>query len=182
MGLIRGQEVYLGADKRVVSGWEKRDSALAKVQKCGPVLVGWAGAIRPLQVLNTFLVLPPKALGHDALDFLLRHFVPVVQELFQSHGCLHVENGVTRVMEDSDCLLAVGNRLFRMDSAFQIVEHIEFYDAIGSGAPYALGALEALRSHPELPPEAVVRTAIKVASLFCASCGDAAIVLRQGVG
>ena len=59
------------------------------------------------------------------------HFIPKVIKLFDNKT------------EELECpfLLAFKNRLFQVDSDFQLAESATGYDSVGSGAPFALGSL-----------------------------------------
>ena len=60
-------------------------------------------------------------------------------------------------------LVGARGRLFRMCGDFQIAEPYNGFDAIGSGGPYALGALHATAKHE---PVARIRLALTTAETF----------------
>lgn len=177
VGLVGEDGIYLGADGQATDGWQRIEMVAPKVFRCPPLVIGCVGTMRLIQILSTFLVLP-KSDGHDPLDFLVRHFVPAVQGILREHDCLQVKDGSAEIAGECECLIAAGNGLFRLSTDFQVIEREGGYDAIGSGAEYALGALEALRSH-DLPGSSVVEAAVKAAIAFHMGCGGRITVLKE---
>jgi len=171
VGFVGENGVYLAADGQATDGWQRIEMVAPKVFRCPPLVIGCVGTMRLVQILSTFLTLP-KSDSHDPLDFLVRYFVPAVQEILKEHGYLQDDKIA------GECLIVAGNRLFRLSDDFQVVEREGGYDAIGSGAEYALGAIEALKDH-DLPADSVVSAAVKVAMAFHVGCGGRVTVLEE---
>ena len=102
-------------------------------------------------------IFPPEdELATDDIDisYLINEFTPVVRAL-------------TEDFDDDDIwevLIAVGNRIYRMQMDLSIIEPADDCDAIGCGGPVALGAFKVLNElEPEMPIEDRMNHALRIA-------------------
>ena len=51
------EQVFMGGDSMLAAGWDARISAMPKVFRNGPLLIGVAGSLRMLQLLQYKLVM-----------------------------------------------------------------------------------------------------------------------------
>lgn len=145
VGIAQGGKVYLGGDSAGVGGWEVTHRADLKVFKNGPMVMGFTSSFRMGQLLQHKLVVPARS-AESIEQFLAVTFVDALRECLAGGGWLAKEH-VSR--EDAGTfLLGYAGRLFRVCDDFQIAESLDGFDAVGCGAPYALGALRGLKGTP----------------------------------
>jgi hypothetical protein len=111
------------------------------------VAIGYTSSYRMGQLLRFNLQLPaivdpvgePRA--EDLFEWAVKEFIPAARKVFK-------DGGYGKTNGDGDVggyfLLAVRDRLFEVQSDFQVAEPSPSYVATGSGEAYALGALHAL--------------------------------------
>lgn len=122
------------------------------------VVFGCAGTFRLPNLLQYIPgIFPPEdELATDDIDisYLINEFTPVVRVL-------------TEDFDDDDIwevLIAVGNRIYRMQMDLSIIEPADDCDAIGCGGPVALGAFKVLNElEPEMPIEDRMNHALRIA-------------------
>lgn len=129
------------------------------------VLIGCAGSFRmPNLMQHVSGIFPPEEeLATDDIDmaYLVTEFTPVIR-------------AITDDFDEDDIwemLIAVGNRIYRMQMDLSILEPADDCDAIGIGGSVALGAFKVLN---ELAPyrsvEERMRHALTVACNSCQGC------------
>lgn len=129
------------------------------------ILIGCAGTFRLPNLLQFVPDIFPgeDILGTDEIDmsYLVNEFTPVVGALVDG-------------FDESDAwemLLAVGDRIYRMQMDLSIVEPADESDAIGSGGSVALGAFKVLNElEPNMPIEDRMKHALNVACSSCQGC------------
>lgn len=129
------------------------------------ILIGCAGTFR-LPNLLQFVpgIFPPEdelATDDINLSYLINEFTPVVRALIDD-------------FDDDDVweiLIAVGNRIYRMQMDLSIIEPADDEDAIGCGGPVALGAFKVLNElEPDMPVEDRMNHALNVACSTVQGC------------
>lgn len=126
------------------------------------ILIGCAGSFRmPNLMQHVEGVFPPEeelATKDINMSYLVTEFTPVIRAL-------------TEDFDDDDMwemLIAVGNRIYRMQMDLSILEPADDCDAIGIGGSVALGAFKVLN---ELAPYRSVEERMKHAlNVACSSC------------
>ncbi len=160
VGLVTKQRVYIGADSASVHGWTRRETRLRKVFRRGPFLIGYTTSFRMGQLLEHQLRVAPQPKNVNDMSYLVTYFIENVRQLLKERGFAKVESNNE---SGGQFLLAYRGHLYSVDSDFQVGEMADGFDAIGGGADFALGALQATKS---LAPRTRVRRALEVASHF----------------
>ena len=155
IGLVEDDKVYLGGDSAGVDGnWNVTLRADKKVFKRDGYLIGFTTSYRMGQVLQYMATLPtppdPLTLSDtDRLDWLMEfmvvEFVESIRKAFDKAGYTKIENSRE---EGGQFLVGVNGRLFCIGSDFQVGESMAGFDAVGSGATYAIGAMAVSRRKP----------------------------------
>ena len=122
------------------------------------IVIGCAGTFRLPNLLQYVPgIFPPEdelATEDIDLSYLINEFTPVVRALIDD-------------FDDDDAwevLIAVGNRIYRMQMDLSILEPADSCDAIGCGGPVALGAFKVLNElEPEMSIEDRMNHALRVA-------------------
>ncbi len=159
-GPKRARTVYIGGDSASVAGWTARVTKLPKVFRKGPFLIGYTTSFRMGQLLEHALAVPAQKGERDDMKFMVTVFAEHVRALLKERGMAKVEAGAE---SGGQFLVGYRGRLYSVQSDFQVNEMADGFDAVGSGAEYALGALLALKG---LPPVARLKRALAISAHF----------------
>ena len=160
VGLVHRGTVYIGGDSASVQGWTSRITRLPKVFRRGPFLIGYTTSFRMGQLLQFGLEPRVQAAGEDDMRFMVTEVAERVRLLLKERGVAKVESNAET---GGQFLVGYRSRLYSVMSDFQVNEMADGYDAVGSGAEYALGALRAMTG---ASPQARVRRALDVSAHF----------------
>lgn len=160
VGLVHRGTVYIGGDSASVQGWTSRVTRLPKVFRVGPFLIGYTTSFRMGQLLQYGLTVRMRRPDEGEMDFMVTEFAERVRLLLKERGVAKVE---ANAESGGQFLVGYHGRLFSVQQDFQVNEMADGYDAVGSGAEYALGALKAL---DRSPPVVRLRRALEVSAHF----------------
>jgi ATP-dependent protease HslVU (ClpYQ) peptidase subunit len=140
VGIIDNGVVYLGGDS-AASGVDTRSmiKRSPKVVKKGNFLFGVCGNPRLLDILHYDFQIPERG-ETPILEYIKLDFINALEQCLTDNGFIEVENKVARI--SSIILMGYEGHLFQVTGAFQVMERIEPYDAIGSGDQIALGCFK----------------------------------------
>ena len=160
VGLVEKGRVTMGVDSAAVQGWTRRASRVSKVFRRGPFLIGYTTSFRMGQLLEHHLTVAPQTEKQTEMAFMVTQFIEAVRVLLKEKGFTKIESNTEK---GGQFLVGYRGRLYTIESDFQVGHQADDYDAIGSGAEYALGAMKALeRAAPVLR----VRRALEIAAHF----------------
>ena len=161
IGLKHNGKVYIGGDGRATSSdGEKRPLICKKIFKNGTYLIGFCGSVRSGQLLfpeQGFQ--PPKK---------IIHFPKAMREWYAENGSL-LRDEETGDIYGSNILVTKNGKLFEILMDFSILE-VESFTAIGSGGPFAFGALDMLMPTKLSPKDKILR-ALETSAKYCAQVG-----------
>ena len=172
--------VYMGGDFSISNGPQVRETTHRKVYFLGNFLIGFAG-VEYLNQLIEFHFTPPEIGYTPFRKYMVTEFVPELRKVFEKNG--YKEPDLNKDPGEFELLVAYNAEMCEIGCDFSVVSHVGDYDAIGSGAKYALGALRALEQVGM--PDSIahcVTIAMVAASHFDARCTDNRIVLHTGGG
>jgi len=126
-----------------------------KVFKLGDhVAVGFTSSYRMGQIIRYHVTAPSlrDAEGEwiDAFEYAVKYLIPEVRTRLKEHGFTKVENSVE---EGGRFVLGIRDRVFIVDSDFQVGESTDGYVAAGSGEEVALGVLYHTRAEKDSAAE-----------------------------
>lgn len=139
-GIVDADSVWMGSDGRTSNGAQV--SSLLKSKLIGravgkrPLVIGVAGSLRVAQIIE-YLPLPKVGWRPDVYSFMLG-LAEMLRVELRERGAGVEANG--EQWGDFEVLAAFYGRLFFIQSDYSVIEKGSYW-AIGSGAPYALGAL-----------------------------------------
>lgn len=117
-----------------------------KVVAVGKYLIGVAGDTRGANVVQHAFnppVLPPKLLGAKLVKFIVSHFVPAYKECLESHGAGRPQYDDQPAQSANEILVCANGTVFQIDEDYGTETDTCNLYAIGSGAHFGLGALQA---------------------------------------
>lgn len=160
VGLVDRKTVYIGADSASVAGWTRRTTRLPKVFRRGPFLIGYTTSFRMGQLLEHSLAVPAQGNERDDMRYMVTVFAEHVRALLKERGVSKIE---ANAESGGQFLVGYRSRLYSVQTDFQVNEMSDGFDAVGSGAEYALGALSALRGSR---PAIRLKRALEISSHF----------------
>lgn len=141
VGVIEKEKVWIGADSAGVSGLDVTIRKDVKVFKKGEFVIGCTSSFRMIQLIRFSFTPPKKYDDVDIYEYMCTAFVNELRTCFKNGGYARKENEV-----ESGGFFLVGwkNRLFLIQSDYQVAENDKGFEACGCAESYALGALDAL--------------------------------------
>jgi len=134
-GIMQRGTVYIGGDSAGTSqSMEQRIRADEKVFVRGDFLFGICGSFRMGQLLRYTLELPKQKPEQDDMHFLVNQFIDAVK--------------ATCPQLDGAFLLGYRGNLYAVHGDFQVGKPKIGFDAVGSGADIAIGALHVSSGRP----------------------------------
>lgn len=163
IGIVDGKRTIIGGDSAGVGGYDITIRRDAKVFRSGDFVIGGAGSFRAIQLIR-YQFRAPAIETDDLYEYMCTSFVENVRHVLTQGGLSKVDNNVNT----SEGLLLVGyaNRLFSIQSDFQVGENIDGVDAIGCGESYAFGAIAAMPK--SMNGKSKVRRALEIAVQYSA--------------
>lgn len=140
-GLVHGTDVWIGGDSAGSNAAFIMTRKDPKVFRVGDMLMGCCGSFRMAQLLRCTFE-PPAHPDDMAVErYLVGPFIDAVRRLFKDGGAATSDKEAER---GTFFLLAYRGGLYRIEHDYHVGQAADGYDAIGSGADVALGALHAL--------------------------------------
>lgn len=177
VGIIdkENNKIYIGSDTICSDGnlkWDRKDS---KIFKKGPFIFGFTGSYRMGQVIkyhskidNLWSIFEPESDDKEH-EFLVTMYIPHLRSILMEHGVLSKDEDGT----DSSHTFLIGfnNRLFSIESDFQVAESADNYNSIGSGVEIALGSLYTSTMMSDVSIRDRIQIAIEAAMTFVPTVG-----------
>ncbi|MET0386453.1 MAG: hypothetical protein ABW321_10865 [Polyangiales bacterium] len=154
--------IVMGGDSAGVSGLDINIRKDPKVFRKGDFVIGFTTSFRMGQIIRFKFTPPAVPAEMDLYEYMVTHFVDEIRAALKQGGFAEVSNGVER---GGSFMVALRDRLFTIQSDFQVAETHDDFAAIGCGADYALGALAVLHQRP-ISGEEMARHALEVATHF----------------
>lgn len=186
VSVLFGDEVYMGSDSAGITGnWDLRIREDKKVFQIKDMIIGFTTSFRMGQLLQYSLNVPDYPYEGNTEDeinkYMHCHFLEAVRELFKSKGYSKIENNSE---EGGEFLIGYRNKLWIIHSDYQIARSYLKYQAIGCGAPYALGTLHMIRDGWDnenawlCTPGDIIHRALYTAEQFCAGVRGPYYILK----
>lgn len=138
VGIEHNGAVWIGADSAGTAGnMNQRIRADKKVFVKGEFIVGFCGSFRAGQLLTCNLDVPPQPAGVDDFTFLVNEFTAAVRKCFEP---LKLDDPQSVY---PNFLFGYRGKLYGVEGDYQISRAEDKFDAMGSGADVAIGALHA---------------------------------------
>jgi len=137
--------VMIGGDSASSAGanvYIRRD---AKVFENNGFVIGCTSSFRMIQLLR-FSFKPPEVKSEkDIYEYMCTDFINEVRTCFKDGG--YLQKYTDGDEKGGTFLVAYKNRLFKVESDFQVAENLNGMDACGCGQDFALGSLFSLDNH-----------------------------------
>jgi hypothetical protein len=127
----------------------------SKIAVNGKYLLGAAGDVRAINILHHAFVppSPPASYKGRKLDaFITKQFIPALRECFELQGYASPDNDEKSHIaeQDSTIIVVIHGIIYVIEGDYGWTSDSNGIYAIGTGAPYALGALQVLTNSKKL--------------------------------
>ena len=143
VGVVKNGHVILGADSLVTSGVRKHiHSKMPKIINNNGYLIGGAGDVEACDILMYMWIPPVPTIAQrkNLYKYMITEIVPSMREALE-------ENGYKPDTSDKEAgfetLIAFDGELFSIGDDFSVLMDETGIYGVGSGSPFALGALHA---------------------------------------
>lgn len=159
IGYKTGNVFYMAADGAATTeDGDIRPVKIEKIIRRGEYLIGFAGSVRTGQLLGEYYMNEP-----DSIEDLVEE----IRSMVTSYGCsVTTEHGVGMIQS---CFIIIhADKMYEILSDFQLNEIEGDFTSIGSGAPYAFGAMEVIQDLDLSPTDKLIK-ALDVVSKYQAT-------------
>lgn len=157
------KKVTIGADSAGVAGLNLSIRKDKKIFNNGEFIIACTSSFRMIQLLQ-FRFKPPEIKCKDIYEYMCTDFIDAIRKCFKDGGFIK-----KREEEEIGGVFLIGykDRLFCIQSDFQVAENLNGMDACGCGDNFALGCLYAI-SKDDLSSDVKVTKALEAAEVFSA--------------
>jgi hypothetical protein len=146
----------------------------------GSLTFAWAGDVRTAQVVEYESQFRGPRKGEDPLRYLVGTVAKGIRSTLLKAGSNLREQGSID-STGTEFLVVYNGKLYQLSVDYSVLECPSKLASIGSGAPYALGAMSALSPLPSgVTPEKALRKALKTSATFCQHVSEPFYVERFG--
>lgn len=154
IGIEYSDRSILVADSRVTddAGRIYAHRVMKKISQRGSLLIAGAGEVTPCDIAQNIWI-PPQFTAKDKKDvyrFMITKVMPSLRKCLTDNGYNFEEDKKDGMR--FQFLISVGGEIFDIDEDLSVMKSDDNLYAIGSGGPYALGALYA-GAEPEVAME-----------------------------
>jgi ATP-dependent protease HslVU (ClpYQ) peptidase subunit len=165
-----------------------RDST-GKVAVNGKYLLGAAGDLRAINILHHAFQPPTPAVnikGKKLDQFVTTKFIPALRECFETQGYASPQNEQSEHMAEhnSTIIMSINGVIYIIDGDYSWISGSDGVFAVGTGAQFALGALQCLIPKYPLSIQTAKKIGMKaltIAAKFDPYTGPPYQTLSQGV-
>lgn len=160
VGVETDSRAVLAGDSASVGNYHTRKIQNSKVFKYedSPLAIGYTTSFRMGQILEYHL--DPSEVGGEERRFVIESLIPNIREVLKDKGFSEVVNNKE---EGGMFLLAVRDKIFKVQKDFSVISHSQPYSVVGVGSREAYGAMVAM---DENDPVKIAKRAITAASEF----------------
>jgi len=172
VGLEYEKGVIIGGDSAGVADGRIQLMTTPKVFKLAHMLIGYTWSFRMGQIIQYSSDVPKITPSDSNYKYLINDFIPFLRGIFKDAGWLKTEDERD---EGGEFLIGIRGQLFKIEWNFSVLRMSDGYNAVGSGAPYALGTLYILKekvnefSDVIEPPSYIVNLALQAAAHYSTS-------------
>ena len=157
----------------------------SKVSQNGKYLLGAAGDVRAINIIHHAFVPPtpaPTVKGKKLDHFVTMKLIPALRDAFEDAGYA-AQSKDEQAEHGSTIIAVINNTIYIIEGDYSWTSDTSGIYAIGTGAPYALGAIQALmpKQKPTLQQARVIANkALTITSRFDPYTGSPFQTYSQG--
>lgn len=162
---MKDGKIWIGGDSAASQGDDIEIAATPKVFKRGQFVYGYAGCYRTGQVMHHLFREPDRKRGQSDIAYLVGPFIDAMRATIKKAGTDKTLNAGSEATY-AQMLLGYRGHLYCVENDFAVLECVDGIEAVGTGRPYAIGAMHAT---PTLSPSVRVRRGLNTAARWCSS-------------
>lgn len=159
VGLEFNGKVYIGGDSAGVAGYDITVRSDEKVFENGEFIMGFTDSFRMGQILRYSFEPPDHDPRTEDMKYIVTSFIDEIRNVYRDKGFLTKEN---EAEAGGTFLLGYNQKLYCIDSDFQVGRSFDGYMAVGCGDSYALGSMYATKHIKD--PEKRITLALEAAA------------------
>ena len=165
---------YIGADSAASGGSNITTRKDPKIFKKGEFIFGCTSSYRMIQLLRFSLIIPSID-NKDVYEYMCTDFIDSVRSCFKDGGYMQKDT----YGDEMGGIFIVGykDRLFKIESSFQVAESLDGIDATGCGQDFALGSIYSTRDNNDSPKDKIIK-ALEVSEFLTMGVRGPFIVLN----
>lgn len=177
-GLVSNGDVWMAGDSAGIAGMELTVLRQPKIFRTGEFLCGFTTSFRMGQLLWHNLKLAPQRSRDSIVRYMQTTFIDAIRARLTEGGFARKKDEV----ESGGCfLVGYRGRLFHVGGGYQVTEARDRFDAVGCGAPYALGALYVTRRNsPRIRLLQAMKAAERMSTGVCGPFNVSRLPLKAG--
>ncbi len=167
IGLVKNNQVVLGADSAAVGGYSLELRGDTKVFRMinEDFIIGYTSSFRMGQLLRFYCKPREQKVGEDDYAYMCTGFIDAVRDCLKAGGYTKVKENTE---EGGTFIIGYHRNIYIVYSDFQVGIPLAKFTACGCGADIALGAVAALYDNNNLTPLQIVDRALKIAESYSA--------------
>jgi ATP-dependent protease HslVU (ClpYQ) peptidase subunit len=168
VGMAQKDKVWVGGDSAASSSdtMEKCLRRDPKVFKNGEFLIGYSGSFRFGQILRYKFIPPGKKDDQEDYEYMVTDWLDALRHACKEGGFSKIEDNEEE-LPDASALIGYHNKLYVLDSDFQIGELTNDMYAIGCGAGLALGSMAtSMKISKRMPPRKRIQLALEASAQY----------------
>ncbi len=135
-----GNDVWMGADSRVIQGWNIVPSDIQKIVRHTDLLIGGSGDARILNLIAHHFILPKRGHTQDADNYIFKDVIQSMRQLFKDHAVAEI-NLSKETTPQNNWLVGYSGGIYAIDGDYCVTKITGGIWSIGCGHSYAKGAL-----------------------------------------
>ena len=148
--------------------------ASAKVFKNGPVVIGGAGQVRGINIMEHDFVPPAIGKHRDMDKYITGVFIPAMRKTFADANYEYVKPE-SSIENDNIWLIVVSRKIYRINEDYSWERSEGSLYAAGSGEKFAIGAVEGITDGKPIKTIAdakkILTKAVKIAAKYDSNTG-----------
>lgn len=150
IGYKTDKMIYFAGDTQGSNTETKETRLDPKVFKNKNILIATCGSFRMRDVLMYELDLPKLNMDEDIDKYIRTTVINAIRNLFIEKG-ICIKNEESDLASPGDILLGIKDKIYKIESDFQVGEVDKPYVAIGCGSREAMGAMTMYEKYLDLP-------------------------------
>lgn len=174
VGAVANGTVVIGGDSMGSNGHSKETRLDEKVFRHGPFIIGFTTSFRMGQALRFKLNVPEQPTDMSDYEYMVTLFIDAVRQCLRDAGYAKKSN---EQEEGGTFLVGYKGQLYSIEGDYQVGIVAGSYQAVGSGADFAKGAMHV---QPDtIPTDERIRAALAAASAHCVSVGPPFVIITS---
>lgn len=169
----KNKNLWMGADSLGTTSSTHIERKDVKLFENKDFLIGFSTSFRMGQILR-FKWNPPVQMKESDYEFMCTKVVDSIRDCLRINGYTQITNNRESI---GQFLIGYKNRLYKIDTDFQVAEHIDNFISCGSGEDFALGAFNILKNM-DLSAKQICKKALETAEKFNPSVGKPFVIKK----